>query len=488
MAVFRCAACGSPNVVPDTQTGGVGYNYVKGTIGTVVLGPGGGAAGVESKREKVYRCPDCGLTLSYTMDPSISTLIDQGVRSLEARRKLRSPRGVPISWEALKAQYKNIESGYADEDAANSAQDLLEKGQATRQEFDAAVDLVAATALKLGKYRQWNQPNPGEYTPGKPMTLLEYTAVREAIDIVIENMARFLPSPLPKEYRGFDVPTGMFGLLFDYAEHQEELESGRALNVYYENEADCLQEWLDSVLKGRAGAGKVIRDLAQFYEGDRQGRFFVPDILQEHKLRGFNGRRVYGFLHRCCRTTGLGGDSFYGIEGHVSYYFPLFSVRNGCLCFWDGSFGANSSSLPYPYEECKLQDLAENYFSYYPEKRAAFMKEIEEYKAAVARHKEEAPKNKEDLARIPDLESKIKENDEAIIKLGKKLFGKTKALAQIEERKKANEELAKQIEELLARDKAFQEATPLSPKDFIVQQVEKNDFFLAWHAVREAAD
>ena len=45
VALYRCAACGSPNVVTDIQK--EGYDYVKGAIGTVVLGAGGAVAGLD---------------------------------------------------------------------------------------------------------------------------------------------------------------------------------------------------------------------------------------------------------------------------------------------------------------------------------------------------------------------------------------------------------------------------------------------------------
>ena len=45
MGIYRCAACGSPNVMTDTQANGVNYNYLKGAVGTVLLGVGGAAAG-----------------------------------------------------------------------------------------------------------------------------------------------------------------------------------------------------------------------------------------------------------------------------------------------------------------------------------------------------------------------------------------------------------------------------------------------------------
>lgn len=112
MALYRCAACGSPNVLTDTQK--EGYDYVKGAIGTVVLGSGGAVAGVNGKNKQVFKCPDCGMTLTYAMPDELRELIDIGVMSVKARDNL-TLRGMPIEWEFLKNKYKNIESGIGDE-------------------------------------------------------------------------------------------------------------------------------------------------------------------------------------------------------------------------------------------------------------------------------------------------------------------------------------------------------------------------------------
>lgn len=117
MSLYRCAACGSPNVVTDIENGGVNYNYVKGAVGTVLLGPGGAAAGIQSKKEQVYKCPDCGLTLKEPMGFEIKTLIDIGVMSVEARKKLEL-NGMRIDWEVLTNKYKNIEKSDADKQTA----------------------------------------------------------------------------------------------------------------------------------------------------------------------------------------------------------------------------------------------------------------------------------------------------------------------------------------------------------------------------------
>ena len=147
MALYRCAACGSPNVVTDTQIGGLEYDYLKGAVGTAILGAGGAAAGIKNQRQQVFKCPDCGMTLSYAMPEEIKQVIDLGVMSLNARAHLNL-RGSPIEWEYLTSKFKNIESGGADELAMELKQqkDLKEKhgmellrskGTATQEEFDA---------------------------------------------------------------------------------------------------------------------------------------------------------------------------------------------------------------------------------------------------------------------------------------------------------------------------------------------------------------
>jgi len=107
MSLYRCAACGSPNVVTDTEK--EGYSFAKGAVGTVLLGVGGAAAGINGKSKTVYKCPDCGTTLSYSMPFEMKTLIDMGVMSEKVRDNLEL-NGVKIDWITLTSKYKNIES------------------------------------------------------------------------------------------------------------------------------------------------------------------------------------------------------------------------------------------------------------------------------------------------------------------------------------------------------------------------------------------
>lgn len=120
MSLYRCAACGSPNVVTDTEK--EGYSFAKGAVGTVLLGVGGAAAGINGKSKTVYKCPDCGTTLNYSMGFELKTLIDMGVMSERARDSLEL-NGVKIDWITLTSRYKNIEQSYLTTTSAPTSQE-----------------------------------------------------------------------------------------------------------------------------------------------------------------------------------------------------------------------------------------------------------------------------------------------------------------------------------------------------------------------------
>ena len=122
MSMYRCAACGSPNVVTDTQK--EGYSYTKGVIGTAVFGIGGAVAGINGKTVTVYKCPDCGLTLNYSMPFEIKTLIDVGVSAPASRKNLQL-NGVPIDWKSFTSKYRNIEKDTVIVDDSSAVKPVL---------------------------------------------------------------------------------------------------------------------------------------------------------------------------------------------------------------------------------------------------------------------------------------------------------------------------------------------------------------------------
>lgn len=117
----------------DTQNGGVKFDYVKGAIGTVILGSGGAVAGIKNTTQTVYKCPDCGMTLTYCMPEELKIMIDVGVESASARNKLTF-HGIPMDWNALTKQYKNIESGNGDKEVQRQRM-LVEEREMNKQKL-----------------------------------------------------------------------------------------------------------------------------------------------------------------------------------------------------------------------------------------------------------------------------------------------------------------------------------------------------------------
>lgn len=146
MALYRCASCGSPNVVLDAQEGGVSYNYAKGIAGTVILSAGGGAAGIESKSKMVYKCADCGLTLSYCMNANTKKAIDVGVQ-YSSMRDMLYDGDIRVSWEYLTSRYKNIESGEGDAY-------LREEQEKNNAMANAAMEKFAGLAQDIALYQK----------------------------------------------------------------------------------------------------------------------------------------------------------------------------------------------------------------------------------------------------------------------------------------------------------------------------------------------
>lgn len=95
---FRCAACGSTRIRYDTKK--EGYSISKGLLGAALLGTAGALAGTDGKKTGYYHCPDCGVTLSYTMPETTSLYID---------KLLLDPEHNKDMLRFYKQQYPNIE-------------------------------------------------------------------------------------------------------------------------------------------------------------------------------------------------------------------------------------------------------------------------------------------------------------------------------------------------------------------------------------------
>ena len=119
IAIYRCAACGSPRVKADEKC--EGYSITKGIVGTAIFGNVGAVAGINGKKKTYYHCPDCGTTLSYPMGRTILNVINEYISNPSANESaLRSwKKNYPnIEWVDPKALSDDVVLSVADPDQA----------------------------------------------------------------------------------------------------------------------------------------------------------------------------------------------------------------------------------------------------------------------------------------------------------------------------------------------------------------------------------
>lgn len=330
MALFRCAACGSPNVVTDTQK--EGYDYVKGAIGTVVLGVGGAVAGLDGKEKTVYKCPDCGTTLSYCMSEQLKAIIDMGVSSEEMRAHLKL-NGVPVNWASLSYQYRNIDNAqpHAARQMRNDLREaaVVNMAQATKEDFDASVDCIINTWRKFGYYGQ-KKGVTDYYSPENLYTLEDYIQYKSSVIIFIENCLKFIPpnSNLYIKYRGLDPSMHINSLLCEYLLIKyEERTRNSAMSMVttyeYGQELDCNSN-LDKMIKYNRFLTEFIRRYSA------TNALSISSVEQKLMDKGCYSRALF--------------KSIFGIDSYIyamlldkisgvyfSIWFPLYFVINGKL-------------------------------------------------------------------------------------------------------------------------------------------------------------
>jgi len=475
MSLYRCAACGSPNVVTDTQNDGVKYDYLKGAVGTVILGAGGAAAGITNKSSQVFVCPDCGVTLSYPMPESIKNLIDLGVMSEDARKKL-SLNGMPVNWDVLRRQYKNIESGYADEAIERRSQNtkdfLLSYATATQEEFDKAVDAV----VHYNEYVMFD--DEGEYRDA-PISLEEFYAYQSAIAIVIENAVKYLPYPLPErhEYRGFTFADGrgtgftanmkFKNLFWTYFHEKMRVEFGESIYKLRSEDFCTVYTDIDPFICTYATA---------YFPLDYDAKWddYIEDACD--KLTA-SGRSAGNFFSKLNLKI---------FDSIISVIVPRFTVKNGRLGYHCGSQEGNFIGLS--------DHLMDDYLAAFPEKKQIFDEKTAEFKAE---HDRVLEHNKSIDKRIETLQHNITQAEEEIFRMQKevstlkgKIFGKKAALAKAAELEEEIRKLKASIETDRSAIENLKEEhiKETSSRDFAYELAREMDYFIIWHWVDENGD
>lgn len=465
MATHRCAACGSPNVLTDTQSGGVSYNYKKGIVGTVVLGVGGAVAGIESKTQNVFKCQDCGITLTYEMPEKIKDAINRGLINETARNSLYVDGMGQLRWESLKRMYKNIEEGIADRIIADREnqrrEDLLAYATATQEEFDEAVDLITDFERRFSYDGSIDDELPKDaFSDTKPMTLLEYYAWQDAIALFIENSAKYLPYPLT-DYKGIREMkiTYYFGT---YLYEKIRIEYGH-LPIIDKDKNDYCED-----LKKYASENPFVLYFADKYFGQRFHHCdpdqFATIFHFERMLR--KGPSMIWIQFKFNTTNNETISCLRRI--------PRYIVKDGRLGYWYESNPHNR--LP------DADAVMEDYFITYPEKRSEFNERISAYKKQLSETSTIENKVKSYEQEKSENENTITEKSILISKLQKKIFGKKTALAQaalledeIRQIQEKNNKLKNNINSLNRQIKQLKDE-----KTFYEKLVEDMDCFIAW--------
>lgn len=512
MAIFRCAACGSQNVSIDTQAAGIKYDFVKGAVGTVLLGAGGAAAGITNNEERVYKCAECGITLTYPMPEDLKRTIDEGVALAESRNHL-SILGVPVTWTELKKIYKNIESGAADDAIKYEAElekikelrgvEILKaRGYASEEEFnksicsllqfekDFAVDSISVR--RKDGTRLLNTARGKLYTEDNLPSLINYLTFLSAIDTFITNYFRFRPyyeKPVA-EFADPDTEEGKrkeeFRLLKKFTMVYIALNYYDATGLYavasgsYKNKSTSEQFF--SYVKNDPFYVQLLTFITRFDPHNNN----YSSIEIKDRLQNLTGELGYLYsdliTNNCliftCQCSGIG-----------TVVFPKYRIQNGALYYNNMAFKA------YVFPAAFANDLDQNieeFFNCFPDQKEKYDSAVSEHKrsveAAKAKKEEISKKEKELQAETARTEKQISAYKAEAEPLRKKVFGKKKAEARIQElealinQQKAMAEKAdaeyKQLESVVIPE-------PESDAEFNTRMAEEYDYFLIWRRIDE---
>ena len=494
MSLYRCAACGSPNVVTDTQTGGIKYNYVKGAISTVALGVGGAAAGITNETQRVFKCPDCGITLTYAMPQDMKNLIDIGVMSADARNKL-SYSGIPITWDFLLSKYKNIESGLGDQIAKKEADTkrlkalrgieiLKSKGTATREVFDASVDQMKLFEHRMGYDRGiFDNPHEDEFTIEKPASFIDYMTMCQAVIIFIENFFKYFDFPQDNDskYRDFSLQFG-FECYLPFYLHIKLCDEYNTNSVISLSNTEVGDYVLDDPFLSELFllVFKYLRK-SDYYHDRFESAFkeYDSEYIGENIKKSFYGRGMT--LIRYPQW----------LDKNADVARPCFMVTEGALYYWDRTFktsplGKDSTMKARLIGNELISAIKDNYFSYYPERRSEYENFLKDRETELENRKTITSRIASDQEKEEQLKAQIKEETAKIAVLEKKIFGKKKAAEQIviiKDTISKYESECKNLEDEIK--KLSNEPKPLSNDDFHYELLKKFDYYIAWHRVDE---
>lgn len=154
MAAYRCAFCGSPNVIKNENN--AGFSYKKALVGTAVFGTVGAVAGINGKKTIEYVCPDCGHTSPNPMDAASQDMADV-VLALPPQVALKTSPTFINRYIYIKRELEQLCASSLSQINAPNGQ-YANPTNITEAEFRAAAARAKQMLEKFDKYRFDHNP------------------------------------------------------------------------------------------------------------------------------------------------------------------------------------------------------------------------------------------------------------------------------------------------------------------------------------------
>lgn len=450
MSLYRCAVCGSPNVVKIEKNDG--FSYSKALAGTVVFGTVCAVAGINGKKSYAYSCPDCGTTLPQPMDSITKEKIDLVMTNPEVL--------VPVLYPDIYNKYPYLQKN----------RDLAR----ARKLDEATSSINCSNPLNISE-EDFRHAAKVFYNAALPMSIIATSKIEEVrlkakeyIDVISEAL--------------HCISTIMFGIYaYPYLVITEMLPSKSPIYETGLHKYNLRKAFLSYILI--ENGGKMTYESVEFSIMDNPiyKKIFMTIYGNEYKsqksslsyfcknekelLEKTNEEIIIRFIRDVC----LG--SFFKRYG--DYRLPLnrrevqlpFKLVNESLYILNPEFAGE--------EHLMVNRMVET------------EKKIEQLKNNITAPNSSMPTQTEINAQtsIDELQRSNTEINDQITKLHKKIFGKKKAAVEIqelEEKKKANQKKISELNNVIEKAKQKRAMEIRKKKSAIEEQLSK-----ANHALEE---
>ena len=437
MSLYRCAVCGSPNVVKIEKNDG--FSYSKALAGTAVFGTVGAVAGINGKKSYAYSCPDCGTTLPQPMDSVTKEKIDLVMTNPDAL--------VPVLYPNIYNQYsylyrqrekqRELESAQRIEKYASCPIDYSNPLNISADDFIKAQNVFKEACLQLqncfDKLRDEAPSIPNARDEIKNMNVISEGL--HSLRTIVYGIPIY--SSLVDKHN-----CGIAFFLYVFMENGGEMTGN---DFYTQVNNNPIYKQVYSVL-----CGKAFRQLQQ-----SSSTLNLPEKKVWFKAFTMIKRNVSPFVKRYIPWNDLDD-----LDTPVQLRFKLIN---------ESLYIVN----PVSAEEQFKQDIPE-----LANQMSEAEKDIEQLKTNIAALNHSVPTQTETDAQtsINELQRNNTEIDEQITKLHKKIFGKKKAAIEIqklEEKKQTNQKRLSDLDNVIRNAKLLRVTGVMEKKSAIEEQLSK---------------